>query len=216
MGCVYKLTNIINDKVYIGKTSFDAETRFKEHQRESRKQRSQHKPLYFEMYQYTPQNFIIETLFQSDNEEELCDMEIFFIKQYDANNPDKGYNLTLGGGGRAFLTLSEEEIINFYQNKAQESIATTAKKFNVDNKTIAAILKKNNIHIRTYQEVADSTGKKVAQIDATTNQIINTYISTAKASIALLGNKRGETSIQDVARGKKGSKTAYGYKWKYI
>ena len=29
--CIYKITNLINNKIYIGKTKKDIETRFKEH-----------------------------------------------------------------------------------------------------------------------------------------------------------------------------------------
>lgn len=37
MALIYKITNDINDKIYIGKTNFSIEKRFKEHCRDAQK-----------------------------------------------------------------------------------------------------------------------------------------------------------------------------------
>ena len=45
-GFIYKITNKVNNKIYIGKTMTSIENRFQEHIRESRKERTGNRPLY--------------------------------------------------------------------------------------------------------------------------------------------------------------------------
>ena len=51
MAYIYKITNDINDKIYIGKTLFDIEKRFKEHCKDSRNISNEKRPLYSAMPQ---------------------------------------------------------------------------------------------------------------------------------------------------------------------
>ena len=46
MAFIYKITNSINDKIYIGNTSKTLEERFQQHYKDSRKERFKHRPLY--------------------------------------------------------------------------------------------------------------------------------------------------------------------------
>ena len=45
-GYIYKITNLINQKAYIGKTVGSIEERWKEHQKEATRQRAENRPLY--------------------------------------------------------------------------------------------------------------------------------------------------------------------------
>lgn len=45
-GYIYKITNDINDKVYIGKTLLNIEKRFLQHKNDSRRIRLEVRPLY--------------------------------------------------------------------------------------------------------------------------------------------------------------------------
>lgn len=49
MAFIYKITNDINQKVYIGKTEREVEERFKEHCRAYRQERYEKRPLYAAM-----------------------------------------------------------------------------------------------------------------------------------------------------------------------
>ena len=60
MGYVYCITNLINGKQYVGKTTSTIEERFKEHCRDSRKERCSKRPLYDAMNKYGVENFKIE------------------------------------------------------------------------------------------------------------------------------------------------------------
>lgn len=73
MGYIYKITNKINHKMYIGKTNYaDPYDRFKEHIRDSKKERCKNRPLYRAMNKYGLENFefevIEETACASDRE----------------------------------------------------------------------------------------------------------------------------------------------------
>lgn len=98
MGYIYKITNDINDKVYIGKTEFDIEKRFKEHCRDAFKERNEKRPLYNAMNKYGIEHFKIEEIEQCNNIEKR---EKYWIEYYDSYN--NGYNATLGGDGKTLI-----------------------------------------------------------------------------------------------------------------
>ena len=52
MSYIYKIINDINDKVYIGKTNFSLEKRFREHCQDAFRDRNEKRPLYAAMRKY--------------------------------------------------------------------------------------------------------------------------------------------------------------------
>ena len=62
MPYIYKITNNINGKVYIGKTNYTIEKRWKEHCHDYKKLSFQKRPLYRAMAKYGPENFSIEEI----------------------------------------------------------------------------------------------------------------------------------------------------------
>ena len=52
MAYIYKITNDINNKIYIGKTEFSIEKRFHEHCRDAFKERNEKRPLYAATFKY--------------------------------------------------------------------------------------------------------------------------------------------------------------------
>ena len=69
MAYIYKITNLINNKIYIGKTNRTIEERFKEHCNEYKKERSEKRPLYNAMNKYGIENFKIEQIEECSLEE---------------------------------------------------------------------------------------------------------------------------------------------------
>lgn len=102
MAYIYKITNIKNNKVYIGQTTYSLEERFKLHLQEAFAQKS-NRPLYKAMRKYGAENFIIECI----EEVSLADInnkEIYYIEFYKSYAPlGFGYNATLGGEGTRTL-----------------------------------------------------------------------------------------------------------------
>ena len=101
MGLIYKITNDINNKVYIGQTTLTLDQRFRTHIHDcmSGKSHIEKRPLYEAMLKYGVQHFQIELL-EEVVDELLDEKEIFYIKQYNSyiGFPNSnGYNATLGG-----------------------------------------------------------------------------------------------------------------------
>lgn len=85
---IYKITNLVNGKFYIGKTTKTVDERFKRHFYNHKKANTY---LYKSMRKYGFNNFIIETLEETDN---INEREPFWISQLSPH-----YNMTKGGDG---------------------------------------------------------------------------------------------------------------------
>ena len=103
---VYKITNKITGKVYIGITNQGAGARYRHHWYEARI--GEPAPIHRSMAKYGEENFTLEIIDFADTYEELKEKEKYWIKQYDSMNREKGYNLTEGGDGTFGRTHSEE------------------------------------------------------------------------------------------------------------
>lgn len=106
MNYIYCITNIINNKRYVSKTTQTLEERFKEHCKDSFRDRYEKRPLYDAINKYGIENFIIEELEQVEDETKLNEREIYWIQElqtYDSN----GYNATKGGDGKILYDYKE-------------------------------------------------------------------------------------------------------------
>ena len=91
MGYIYKIKNKIDNKTYIGQTTQDLESRWRNH----RKNSSNCRYLKSAFKKYGVENFEFKLVcITFDNQ--LDDMEIKYIKQYNCLVPN-GYNIRLGG-----------------------------------------------------------------------------------------------------------------------
>lgn len=102
---VYKITNQVNGKVYVGKTETTLESRWKKHLADHLK-----KPyhLYHAMRKYGVENFVVELVQTAYSREQLNELERKTIAELETNDPAIGYNMTIGGDGNAGHTLSAE------------------------------------------------------------------------------------------------------------
>ena len=96
-GFIYKISNSINDKIYIGKTLSTIEKRFAQHQKDALKPEENNRPLYRAMRKYGPENFFVE-LIETVPLENLSEREKYWINYY--HSYENGYNATLGGDGK--------------------------------------------------------------------------------------------------------------------
>lgn len=102
---IYKITNNINGKIYVGK-SINIDARWKQHVRDSmvrtEQWESNHRgvrtPFHCAIRKYGSDNFIVEILEECD-EEQLNEKEKYWIKELNSTNKDIGYNVTFGGDG---------------------------------------------------------------------------------------------------------------------
>ena len=202
MAYIYQITNLINGKIYIGKTERSVSERWREHIKDSQKEENKHRPLYRAFNKYGLENFSIEIIEETLTPEER---EIFWIEQ--KRSFKNGYNATIGGDGKPYL---DYDLIIATYNELQ-SIRDTALKIGCNETTVSRILKNNHIQKLSSQEVnIKKFGKIVNQYDLN-NNFIQSFPSVSAAADFL--NKKGVSHITDVCKGKR--KTAYGFIWRF-
>ncbi len=146
MGEIYKITNNINKKVYIGKTKRDTKIRWLEHIRDAKNYPEKNIPLHKAILKYGKDKFSFEILETDIAENDLNEKEKMYIKQYNSTNSLIGYNATKGGdGGFVHSTLSINDV-NKIKNmlldgRNNKSFYKIAQDFNV---TFTAIKSINN------------------------------------------------------------------------
>ena len=107
---IYKITNIQNNKVYIGQTIRPIEERFKRHLNDALNNTID---THFAraIRKYGKNNFVLEQIDVAQNQEELNEKEQYWIRFYDAVNT--GYNETDAVskcGGNTYQSKTKEEM----------------------------------------------------------------------------------------------------------
>lgn len=211
MAYIYQIINDINNKIYIGKTEFSIDKRFKEHCSDAFKERNEKRPLYSAMRKYGIEHFHIELIEETDFPEER---EKYWIEQKQSFK--KGYNATLGGDGKKYLDY--DLIIASY--KEIKSIKDTAISLGISSDSVSNILRINNISIITSSEVIQKKYGKVVNMYDLQNTFLKTFPSVnAAAKYMVENNLTGckmttiKQHITEVCIGKR--KTAAKFKWKY-
>lgn len=205
MAYIYKITNDINGKVYIGKTEQTIEKRWKQHINDSNKTHFQNRPLYRAIKKYGIEHFYIEQI-EECSHNIVNDREIYWIEYYGSFK--FGYNATLGGDGK---TYCDYDLVYALFNEGL-NITQIADILNYDVSTCRYILEGFGItkEERTKRGI-QSLQKPIIQLDKNTEEVLNIFPSL-RAACDYLG-KQSSGHIPDVCQGKR--KTAYGYKWKY-
>lgn len=203
MPYIYKIINNINNKIYVGKTSNNINSRFKEHIRDSRKIEERHRPLYRAFNKYGIENFSIELIEETNFPEER---ERYWIEQLGSFK--NGYNATVGGDGIPYLDYSKAFILW----EKGYGVGYIAKILNWDCSSVSRALKNYNISKTDIKNRQFQLQKKpVVQIDLTTNEIIKIYDSAKDAEEQ---TKICKQHITQVCLNKR--KTTGGFKWKYL
>ena len=138
-GKIYKVTNKVTGKSYIGQTRYTIEARWKQHQ---------HKDdgTYFHnaIKKYGVDAFIVEELEECDIKD-LDSREIYYIAKYDTFK--NGYNLTIGGAGPRIIEYSKyDEIRDLYLSGFTAYKIGTL--YNVDKSVILKILHSLGVKLR--------------------------------------------------------------------
>ena len=107
-GCIYKVTNIENNKCYIGKTIFSIDKRKNQHLKNA--ELGVKSLFYYALRKYGFHKFKWEVLGYCNSLEELNEAEIACIEFFQSKNYIYGYNLTNGGDGSIGFKWSKESI----------------------------------------------------------------------------------------------------------
>ena len=211
MAYIYQITNDINGKIYIGKTEFSIEKRFKEHCQDAFRDRNEKRPLYAAMRKYGIEHFHIELIEETDNPEKR---EVFWIEN--KRSFKNGYNATVGGDGKKYIDY--DLVISTY--KEIKSIIDTAKALNISADSVSNILHQNNISIISSSEVNLNRYGKITNMYSLEGEFLKSFSSTNEAAQYMIDNNLTNCKkttikqhITEVCTGRRN--TAAKYKWKY-
>lgn len=119
-GVIYKITNELDGKIYIGQTTISVEKRFNQHAKKITSAIGE------AIQTYGKENFSVEILEECPTRKQLCTRERFWIRELSSKSPN-GYNVTGGGEigrvkrdiqERAYLAELEKAIALFEAVKA--------------------------------------------------------------------------------------------------
>jgi group I intron endonuclease len=179
MGFIYKITNTINGKCYIGETTkTDPEKRWKEHK--STIKRGVGCPaLQNSVIKHGIDNFKFEILIICFDEDRYK-YEIEYIKKYKTLIPN-GYNILEGGPGGSFKGKKHSE-------ETKQLLSKNNKQKYIDNPELKKEMsERNKIYfnepniIKHREAMGKSTGVKIGQYNLN-NELVNTFISISEAS----------------------------------
>lgn len=131
-GVVYKITNVLNGKGYVGQTTKTPEQRFKRHAN------CKTSLIGKAIRKYGRENFTVEVLEECDTPEQLNAREIFWIAELNCKAPI-GYNCTDGGDGRPGFFPSAE-------SRAKMSAAHRGKKHSAESRAKIGMSNKGKHH----------------------------------------------------------------------
>ena len=188
MGIIYCITNLVNNKIYIGQTHRILQERWNEHLTAG-KDINNNRPLYKAMRKYGENNFSIDIL-EKCPDDELDEKERYWIKEkqsWIAKYPDKGYNITCGGGNGT--KYSYDYIRLLYKNGMTQSEIKDELKCDpwvirqaiMTDDTILPAYKQEQRHIAAKRG-QQSLMKQVQAIDPVTGEIYKIFNSIAEAS----------------------------------
>ena len=213
MSFIYKITNDINNKVYVGKTNLSIEERFAQHKKDAFKDKNEKRPLYSAMKKYGVNHFYIEQI-------EECDATVaglreqYWIGYY--NGYSDGYNATLGGDGK--LYFNHQLIANRLSEYPYPK--QVAEEFHCSSDLVYIIAKEYGISCKNKGSEKNIPAPKQIYQYSKTNEFIQKFNSVVKASewlkeqgIITVLNSGVRSHISAAARGER--KSAYGYIWKY-
>lgn len=239
MYIVYKITNKINNLIYIGCTSRELKIRIREHFNRLNKTDDFHKAI----QEFGKDAFIVDIVEynQEGTKEEAEQREKYWIEYYNSNNPSIGYNRTQGGNGTVgyiFTDEARQKISDFLRtrpvtDKMREAFSKTWKGKHLPKETRDKISKarkgkytgKDNPFFErhhteeTKQKVSEANSKPVIGVPNKGGEEIR-FNSLIEASDFIASIRGG---IPNTIRSHIGNsirrincKTAYGYTWRFV
>lgn len=117
---IYKITNALTNKCYVGKTKRSIEERFKSHKANAEKKIN--RVLYDTMNKYGIDNFKLELIESNIHASGIDTRERFWINYFNCIHPN-GMNMTSGGdGGYTLANWTEEDRNNLYKSQAEKRL----------------------------------------------------------------------------------------------
>lgn len=227
-GGIYRITNKINSKIYIGSTCS-----FKD-RKSKHKRKKLNTMISRAIFKYGWDNFLFEVL-EYCEKDVLIEKEQFYLDLFQPFKENNGYNLlrncTINGwlghhhteetkkimsekkkdyipwnkGMTGVQECSDETRELMSKNRTGEGNSFYNKRHTEESKNKIAKKQMGRDHSYEY--------KSVLQINKDTDEIIKEWESIASVYL-FFGSSKTNSNVSRVCRGKQ--KTAYGFKWMYI
>lgn len=185
---IYKITNRINGKIYIGQTIRPLSVRLKQHLARGESLVSK------AIKKYGIDNFVIEQIDAANSISSLNEKEIYWIKYNDCISPN-GYNISQGGFGSLGVQHSESWKKQHSLKMRGVSNPLFGKKHSIETKRKIGLKSKNRAWFHR----------------AIINKDTNEYFSNMKEACEKYSIDA--SSLSKCCRGK--NKTSGGYHWVY-
>lgn len=223
-GYIYKVTNLMNNKCYVGQTTTTIEHRWGQHKTDY----NNPNPMYKAFKKYGIENFKIEEIshYTRDTKEKLLRIlnskEIYYIKKFNSLITENGYNLSVGGDNRGVYNCFPVDVYNrngklLFQCSSAKETSRLLKGYDVtsivdccNGKTVPRIdyvFRFKEDPFDKYSIDRKTTGVPIYQFDLT-GKLVNTYSSAIEAANTIGVNA---SSITSVVYGI--NKTCKGYYW---
>lgn len=229
---IYKITNLINNKIYIGQTIHSINQRWNNHLSNARKGSKLH--LYEAIRKYGSHNFTIECIDMADTIEDLNKKEKYWIEFFKSLDPSVGYNNIEGGKFNPMndITILEKHNSKMRDPEVREKISKTMKKFrsnhsfSIETRSKISNKLKGNQHFKgkkrsleAIQKTSESHFKSVYCISRN-NEIVARFTSVKAAAIwwnitYYKGLKNPHSLMDRIKRSSKTNKFSDDLKWIY-
>ena len=211
---IYKITNKLNEKCYIGQSKH-IETRWKEH-RYGQGYTKRRTTLYSAFNKYGIENFEFEVLEECE-ESELDNLEKYYIKKF--NSFESGYNMN-NGGKRVHVEhtkewhrkIGEKHKGKIVSDEVRKKISNSLKGHTLSEHTKELLRISSTGRVKSeneIQKISDKVSKPIIQFDLSGN-FIKSY---KNARIASAETNINFSNISSCCNGKR--KKAGGYIWKF-
>ncbi len=185
-GYIYKITNLINNKIYIGQHHYEQD-------HIDPKYFGGGKNLHLAFKKYGKENFKCEILEWCNSFEEINEKEIYWIKYYNSKNREIGYNLNDGGQGITGYHHTDEAKEKISKNNARywkgRSLHPNTIKASIESRKKLAAEGKIKGHSFTIEQrlahglkmkeywknhIPPNTGKKITE--ETRQKLVNSHL----------------------------------------
>jgi len=161
---IYVIKNDVNEKLYVGQTTYGVKQRFSNHISSSRNVKT---ALYGAFKKYGVESFKIFKVIKLDNKEEMDEMEMFLIDELNTIYPH-GYNMTKGGEGSIGRIVKDETKLKISQSTSGKRSGCDnpffGKKHSESTKEKISLIKKNSgikISEENKKKTSECFSKKV-------------------------------------------------------
>lgn len=194
-GVIYKVTNKLNKKVYIGQTKQKLKKRKEQHIYCAKRLNEYKSHFHSAIIKYGTDNFQWEQIDCAESKEELNKKEIEYIKKFDSIN--NGYNICAGGEGNSRKAISDEtrkKMSNIRKGKkmseetklkiSKTNLGHFVSKLTREKISVANKGRKYSEEVRKHY-IIGNTGKNAKHIKCIENNKIYPSITTAADELKL-------------------------------